>query len=572
MSSTEHKFVCDLLVKSLEDLTSVVVYLNSNECPNISSAAKKISDSILNDGIIESIDLDEDQINRYTLGMLFKMYEEQIIRKNTDNFCQPIVLFFDQIESFDYSVLSSLIMIMKEYIETIPFIILLSTSNQSTSLQYLLPATATDCLLIQLFNSIPQNQMLDQLINQTIIHSEIPFKLGPNVLNFIIKMFHLFDYSTQSIQHLIKYILFEHYYSNPLSILCQPISKLKKFIKKLDNNQLELLRSSPLVASFESSLDGKDFKKSLINNMEELQSSHNQFVSHLRVLVKLVNQSSGDRINLQQLYINVLNKSFDFKQVTNPLNKLSQTQWNTVLRNCFADNSLNDETLPLIKALKSCHNELCDLIITQQDEPQVVLERVDISSLKDKLSNLKTRSQWKETINPVSKSKVLSKFEIWKRNTLASIENVLINSTMPTSHPLSEAIFFNDYDLLKRHNFVVPRNDIQKALNNPSLIFNKSDSSTTSISRQSVPDLCLLFILYQESHSLINMYDWFTVFKSENEELLGPKRKKTENTSSEDKDPSVVVLFLNAVSDFEYIGLVQPAKRKTDHLTRLVWF
>jgi hypothetical protein len=576
MNSTEHKFVFQLLVQTIQDLTSAVIYLNSNECPNIGHAIKQISDCILNEEVLESMDLDENQIKRLTLGMLFNINEKQIINKSSNNFKPPIVLFIDEFESFDHSLVTHLILIIKEYIDWIPFILVFSTSNTSTSIQYSLPSSATDFLLLHHFSSIPENQILDQLFNETIINSDIAFKLGPNVLKFIIKMFQLFDFSIQNFRHLLKYALFEHYYSNELSFLCQSIRKLKKYIKKIDNKDLELLcNSSPLMSSFKSSLNGEDLKKSLINNMEELQLIHNQFVAHLKILVKLFNQSNEELIDLKQLYINALDKSFDYKQVIDRFNKFSQNQWKTSLENCLSDNSLNDKTLPLIIALKSSHKELCDLIIKSQNEPQVVLERVDISGIKDKLSNLKTRSQWKDTINPMNRPKVISKFDVWKKTTISSIEKVLRDSTIPTSYPLHEALFFDDLDVLKRHNFVVVRNDIQYTLNNPSLILNKSESFVSTKESQSNPDFNSLFILYQESQSIVNLYDWFTAFKSDEQVInfaKNSKRKKTENIKSENTDQSLVVRFLNTISDFEYIGLIQAAKRKTDHLMKLVWF
>jgi hypothetical protein len=329
------------------------------------------------------------------------------------------------------------------------------------------------------------------------------------------------------------------------------------------------------MSSFKSSLNGKDLKESLIDTMEKLQLIHNQFVAHLKILVKLFNQSNEELIDLKQLYINALDKSFDYKQVIDRFNKFSQNQWKTSLENCLSDNSLNEKKLPLIIALKSSHEELCDLIITSKNEPQVVLERVDISGIKDKLSNLKTRSQWKDTINPMNRPKVISKFEVWKKTTISSIEKVLRDSTIPTSYPLYEALFFDDLDVLKRHNFVVVRNDIQNTLNNPSLIL-KSKSFVSTKESQSNPDFNSLFILYQESQSIVNLYDWFTAFKSDKQEVIdfakNSKRTKTENTKSESTDQSLVVRFLNTISDFEYIGLIQAAKRKTDHLMKLIWF
>ena len=549
MNSSEHKFICDLLVESIQDLTTFVVYLNSSQTQTMSSVFKQFCDIILKE-VIKSADLEEKPIEGQTFENVFKLYEQFVI--NSNEFCSPIVFFLDEIENFDKTLITSLILIIKEYLQTIPFIIIMVKSNETISLQHLLPSRATDYLIVHHFHSSFGHKIVEKIIEEFLIESSLPFKLGSNVLEFMIKISENFNYSIQNTHHFIKCCLFKHFYSNELSFFCQSISELKSFVKNNDMKAMKALLRSKL---FDCSLDNKEFKKSLVKSVSEFVSIHNQFINNLKVLLILLKANNCD-ISLTQLYVNFLNKSFDFKQIIHSLNRLSQIQWKNCFDNCLIDSSVEETAQPLIEVLKSCQKALIEAIDEQKSEPQVLIERLDMSDVKNKLTNLKTRHQWKEIINPSNKPKVLTKFEIWKKTTIDSIMKAITEIPHPMSSPMNEILFFDDLNALKPNVFVVLRNDIHKSLSN-GLHYELNNSP-----EQSLTDFHKFFSIYIESQTIFNMFDGFQAFQ----QLLNQK-SKTEDTKNEN-----IVRFVNTVSDFEYMGLIESAKHKTDHLMRLIWF
>ncbi|CAG2115489.1 unnamed protein product, partial [Medioppia subpectinata] len=551
INSSEHKFICDLLVDTIQDLTSSVVYVNCAQTASMSAIFKAFSDAIMTDDVVRTAGLDDIQLKRLTFGSLFKIYEENVLKTNDNNFCPPIVVFLDDIENCGHQLVSTLILILKEYMRNIAFILIISKSNETTSLQYLLPSSATDYLLVHHFQTVSGRVVIDEIINEAFIASDVTFKLGPNVLDFMLKMFAKFDFSIQNIQHIIKYPLFCHFYANELSFLSQSTpKKLKNYIKTIDSRELKFLRDSQLLNPL---LNDTELKKSITTEMSAFISTHNRFVYNLKLVLKLINGLIGCKdMNLVQLYANSLDTSYKFSPVIDSLNRLSQTQWLYLLDNCLS----GDQTVqPLSEALKSRYQELISIDADSQLEPEVMVEKMEVSALKSKLSKSKTRQQWKETLKPVNTPKALSKFDVWKNDTIDLIEHTLRDtSTHPMSCPLSKVLFFDAIESVKPHIFVDQRNDTLNSLSTP---LNDSKRSET--------DFHTLFAIFSESQSVINMYDWFESFT----ELIRPLNTSPKKVNSADERDTNIVRFLNSVSDCEYIGLLESSKRKADHLNRL---
>ncbi|EUB54155.1 Origin recognition complex subunit [Echinococcus granulosus] len=76
-----------------------------------------------------------------------------------------------------------------------------------------------------------------------------------------------------------------------------------------------------------------------------------------------------------------------------------------------------------------------------------------------------------------------------------------------------------------------------------------------------VPDVCIVYKIYMESGSLINIHDWLISFAT----IVEP------SSASADANPSQLIQsrFLRAVADLEQVGLVRRTGRRVDHAQKL---
>ncbi|BFZ62282.1 Origin recognition complex subunit 3 [Saitoella coloradoensis] len=101
------------------------------------------------------------------------------------------------------------------------------------------------------------------------------------------------------------------------------------------------------------------------------------------------------------------------------------------------------------------------------------------------------------------------------------------------------------------------------------------------------PDTAILHQLYLECGSLINVYDWFTAFGSIVERRHkqdeddgdegrgvsedGQARSRQKEDEEEDRKQGDQARFLRGMAEMQFMGFIKPTKRKTDHVSRLVW-
>lgn len=95
------------------------------------------------------------------------------------------------------------------------------------------------------------------------------------------------------------------------------------------------------------------------------------------------------------------------------------------------------------------------------------------------------------------------------------------------------------------------------------------------------PIACHLFKLYREANQHINTYDFYTVFKetlpksevmSYLEEVSASENKLKEMLQKPDAyDKIALILFMQALFDFELIGLIKPAGKGYDLLEKCIW-
>ncbi|KAL3230475.1 Origin recognition complex subunit 3 [Nakaseomyces bracarensis] len=106
-------------------------------------------------------------------------------------------------------------------------------------------------------------------------------------------------------------------------------------------------------------------------------------------------------------------------------------------------------------------------------------------------------------------------------------------------------------------------------------------ASLNKLNETTSPIVCHLFKLYREANQQINTYDFYTVFKETlpEEEIMN----YIEDVSKEDEklaeilnkpdafEKIALILFMQALFDFELIGIIKPAGKGYDILEKCIW-
>ena len=101
---------------------------------------------------------------------------------------------------------------------------------------------ATSKLTIHSFGSPAATLCLDQVVEAVLVNPDIPFKLDYRVFQFLIENFLYHDFAIRHFMEGYKFILGEHFYRSPASLLCCSPEQAARRLASLDNTQLDCIR------------------------------------------------------------------------------------------------------------------------------------------------------------------------------------------------------------------------------------------------------------------------------------------------------------------------------------------
>jgi origin recognition complex subunit 3 len=126
---------------------------------------------------------------------------------------------------------------------------------------------------------------------------------------------------------------------------------------------------------------------------------------------------------------------------------------------------------------------------------------------------------------------------------------------------LHEVFFLDMRNPLKETFTPRPRFAIERALSNPfDYLISTSETSETKLSTKQ-PATAILYQLYLESGSLVNVYDiwqaFYAVFESEQGESCDERM--------------IMTMFYRGLSELKAFGFVKSSRKKIDHVTKSAW-
>uniref|UniRef100_A0A8C3JB96 Origin recognition complex subunit 3 n=1 Tax=Calidris pygmaea TaxID=425635 RepID=A0A8C3JB96_9CHAR len=400
----------------------------------------------------------------------------------------PVVVVFKDMESFSTEVLQDFIVISSQHIHELPLILIFGIATSPMIIHSLLPHSVSSLLCIELFQSLSSKEHLSTIIDKLLLTAQFPFKLGEKVLQVLINIFLYHDFSVQNFIKGFQLSVVEHFYTQPLSILCCQLVEAKNRVNSLSHNQYVGMIYKTIILClhvFTSSLPkyplGKQIRELHCACLENQVWETEEYESSLQ-LARMLNKS--DLVTMLQRCVEIFVSSSG-KEFDKTVEKLKEflTQFQKLEAEAFQEQ---------------------DVSVSSQKE----LQKTDLYHLQKTLLELKESRR----------SKKLTKFEMLRFEVVDFIDSLVRNYLVPADHKtLHEIVYFNTASVLREHLNAAPRIALHTALNNPYWYLKnqalKSDGGSIS---NKVPDICIVYKLHLECGRLINLMDWLEVCDNAN--------------------------------------------------------
>lgn len=581
-----------------------LVSINSRDCVNFKMALNHIVKNLTEKNNKSSVTMmtavgdEEDEIKydkrlRYDLDIVADWCRKLV---KTDPGLESlrdmrVVISIDDADSFDVSILSSLLKMLQSYISHIPVKLILSVATSVEVFEEKLPRS-----LIRLLDGQAINACLNDSLT-TILKSTIFSKsgiqnllLGPKLFNSLIQR------QRQSLESIdvyissLKYAYMSHYYSNPFSCLHLCLdSDLQVTLDKLsDVLTPEHCHALRLLGSFkfqvEKSLDqinSEQLEAFLTddNHLAYVASMSLQEISYYKShMLYALNFLAAVLSAIQKQNLNNLNttpKSLEGLSIVDLYPLIIKGDFLSTVVYQDLKVAFSSASPPvLIATLQELFNpfvpekfaELSDKIRSDKYWP-TIMKFVDLDDEKVKGENniisLPTNLQFiPDSFKTREQITVYSKLQLRISELIFTeyIENILGGNSM-YQYFLHEAFVVDSANL--QENVFVPthRAALEMALSNPSHYW--GGTSTTS---SNDPHLCLLYTLYRESSLFVNIYDWFSSFQA----ILN-RDPEVDPTNDLEWEKKCLALFLQGVAELKFLGIIRDSKRKFECVEKLVW-
>ncbi|NXU78535.1 ORC3 protein, partial [Oreotrochilus melanogaster] len=570
---TDHDLTFRSLSEVLQNNVSpYVALLEAKDCPGIKNLIQKLMGQLMN-CYVDVEDEDYVQVSqkriRCSMNSIITWYES--VTKKTESTTPsekgtsssrhwqspPVVVIFKDMESFTTKVLQDFIVISGQHIHELPLVLIFGIATSPMIIHSLLPHSVSSLLCIELFQSLSCKEHLSTVIDQVLLPTDFPFKLGEKVLQVLINVFLYHDFSVQNFIKGFQLCLVEHFFSQPLSVLCCQKEDTKKRVNSLTHEQCENVRRLPSFRSYVESqasekqvalLTEDDILKGIIQKLlEDLNVYHQNYLPVLRCLHVFTSSLPKYPLGKQIMELHCAcleNKVWETKEYESSLQlarMLNKSDLVTMLQQCveiFVSSSGKefDKTVEKLKEFLTQFQKLEEEAFQERDvsvSPQKELQKkTDLYHLQKTLLELKDSRR----------SKKLTKFEMLRFEVVDYIDSLVRNYLIPAHHKtLHEIVYFNRASVLRGHLNAAPRTALHTALNNPySYLKNQALKSDGGSISNKAPDICIVYKLHLECGRLINLVDWLEAFSTV---VMSVEGQNADAASSDQMDDTIQYPF-----------------------------
>lgn len=563
---SDHSLFFKQLSNHLTLVTSMVAVVSSKSCTSIKSMIQNI--------IIQLIDSQSEIIGESSRGSDVDSDDEDtdVYLKRTqydflnfqdyyhDSSCKSkLIIILQDYESFPNTILNEFLLILHEYIVSLPFVLICGISTSPSIIHSSLNYDVISTMKIHTFYNQPSIECLNLISDRIILNNKFPVVLHHTIVEFLIDNFLFYDFSLNTFMKGIKICILKHINMNSINMLCHKIMSQTLSKDMINTSMLADIKKLESIATL--NIKKLDASSVVSFALDLFQHTTNMFTA-LQCLFTLVRDLPNNPLGkqLRDIYCIVLSENsfvdsptfkqclqlFQFISKQELLGKIS-TIINIVSQNQYLQSELNE--------LKKLEKEIAHA------DTEVQIKQNNAAS---KILTPKSRAQLKQNLlENIKQDKLQYEFDI-KREKLVQylIYSLMKKYLIPLQNlPLHEIVLFKDCHLLKRYLAGAPRAAIHTALNNPNYYLQCDCCKVNDPGEilPSMPDVCLAYKLHLESATMINMHDWLQSFAT----IVNPDGKLSET--------AVKARFTQAVSELQFLGFIKNCKQKIDHVSRLTW-
>ncbi|XP_035950695.1 origin recognition complex subunit 3 isoform X4 [Halichoerus grypus] len=597
---TDHDLTFRSLTEALQNnVTPYVVSLQAKDCPDIKHFLQKLASQLMGccvdeeskEGSIQvtqkKIHCSMDSLSSWYMNVTQKTDPKMPRKKRTSTSqwqSPPVVLILKDMESFTTKVLQDFIIICSQHLHEFPLILIFGIATSPIIIHRLLPHAVSSLLCIELFQSLSCKEHLTTVLDKLLLTTQFPFKLSEKVLQILTNIFLYHDFSIQNFIKGLQLSLLEHFYSQPLSVLCCNLPEAKRRINFLSDNQCENIRRLPSFRRFVEKqasekqvalLTNERFLKEEIQSLlEDLHIYHSNYFLVLRCLHQFTSSLPKYPLGRQirELYCTCLEKNIwdseEYVSALQLLRMLAKDELMTILQKCFQvfKSSSEKQLESTAKRIEEFLAQLQSLDEAKEEEDtsgsqSKGLQKTDLYHLQKSLLEMK---ELRRT------SKKQTRFEVLREKVVNFMDSLVREYLLPPeTQPLHEVVYFSAAHTLREHLNAAPRIALHTALNNPYYYLkNEALKSEEGCIPNVAPDICIAYKLHLECSRLINLVDWSEAFATV---VTAAEKMDANSVASEERNEIIHARFIRAVSELELLGFIKPTKQKTDHVARLTW-
>ncbi|KAK7989171.1 hypothetical protein PG989_009486 [Apiospora arundinis] len=554
-----------------------VVLLRSGDASNLKAALRKIIIEV----VANSPDAGEEQdLSLENDGKRYLNYDLEALRSHLTRHPSPhVIVAFQDSEAFETGLLTDLILLFSSWLDRIPFKLLFGVATSVELFQARLLKSTCQLLYGRQFDVEQADTIVDKIFKTAVAHVDTPLRIGPASLQMILSRQRDQAAGIPVFVSSLKYAYMCHFYTNPFSVLLADDADQVT----LQTEHLEVARSlNSFRSHVEASLHNKALNhvQSLLDDddyltrqvREQLKSSRNWVRHSLRTL-KLLMCHPEYASKFTQLYIDLLSQGIggedQLSDLMGSMKRMDPGEMMSILHQMVAiikdgDSSMGlegcaDESDPTVALLSEVVAEIQSLsqeaeeagsTLRSEYSGQNKIMRTTVIAQKVQLS------QDAATLTQQDKSytKLVDK-------TIEHLEGIL-KCDGAADVWLHEAWLY-DFKTPYREVFMPrPRAVVQRALQRPHdyLACSCCNSSKDQI-MPTLPATAILYHLYLETGSLINVADLWTAFYG----------IVSEDEADGLDERTALVLFYRAMSEMRVLGFVKPSRKKVDHIAKLAW-
>ncbi|PWY71460.1 hypothetical protein BO70DRAFT_414589 [Aspergillus heteromorphus CBS 117.55] len=542
-----------------------VIVLESGDAPNLKTTLKNIirfaiTNTEGNEGYHNFL---TDREGPRVLGYDLDLLGDYVKRKGA----KKLVLAFRDSEAFDPGILTDLLSLLSSWLDRIPFTLLFGISTSVELFEGRLPRASVALLRGRYFELHEASNCVDRIYGKLQAEPDGKFWLGRNITAALFEKSNDYFQTPEAFSRTVKYAYMSHFFANPLAVLladesvpdirrdkvCEAIRNLPSFRRyceeSIDEGSVAIVRD--LLED-----DGTLFQHSLQQLTAGQQKMRDIFqcVKLMHLLLKKLNLVK--KTSISDLSIRALSGELPDSSLVDDVLLAVKTLDSTLLREVFsmlpttlADRPELSEIRAEFEALVQAYNG-SEPLRTEHDKRNsvvattVVQQRVKLSKGKAKLPQ-----------EHIQYTKIIDRFhallEAYLGQTLVSPQDLVLHEVflLDMRNPLKE-IFTPR-----------PRFAVERALSNPfDYLISSADKSESKVSANQ-PATAILYQLYLESGSLVNVFDlwqaFYAVFESE------------QGQSCDER--TVMSLFYRALSELKALGMLKSSRKKADHVAKSAW-